>query len=128
MRVVHADDESGWRLVVRDGTNGGDVLEARKTIPFDGVRKRTTADRPFSSFTKNSTFGLSASEVVDRYERYTGADIDTCRLCSWPVNSRGDREPFKAHRFCSIHCETKFEHLRADARDAREADYEEPRQ
>lgn len=43
--------------------------------------------------------------------------------CKYPTcnNETGqqDRDDYRSSRFCSIQCETKYEHVKADARDAR---------
>ena len=33
-----------------------------------------------------------------------------------------DRDDYRAGRFCSVQCDVKYDHLKADARDARRAD------
>jgi hypothetical protein len=50
---------------------------------------------------------------------------DECRLpgCDRAPGQQA-REDYRDGRFCSIQHETKFDHLKADARDAREADRE----
>lgn len=46
-----------------------------------------------------------------------------CDTCRYPSCDRSpgqqDRDDYRAGRFCSIQCETRFEHVRADAREAR---------
>lgn len=53
----------------------------------------------------------------------TSTDEQTCRLpnCDRTRRSRGDDVDGFAARFCSTGCELKYEHLKADARDARMA-------
>ena len=76
-RVVHTDDNSGWRLIIRDSSvDGGRVVEMCKTIPYDGVLKRTTETREYVSHRKNSTFNLTVDEVLDRYEEQTGVRVE----------------------------------------------------
>lgn len=43
-------------------------------------------------------------------------------------NPRGmqDRDDYRSNTFCSVQCELKHEHVKADARDARRADMEGP--
>jgi hypothetical protein len=49
-------------------------------------------------------------------------DRDTCRMpgCDRPPGQQ-DRDDYR-QRFCSIQCDVKMEHLKADARDARRAE------
>lgn len=50
-------------------------------------------------------------------------DSDTCRIPSCDrAPGTQDREEYRAARFCSIQCETKYDHLQTDARDARRAE------
>lgn len=71
--IIHADDESDWRLIIRESNMTGEqVLEAAKPIPYDGVLRRSTEARQYVSYRKNSTFNLSVEEVLDRYEEQTG--------------------------------------------------------
>lgn len=46
---------------------------------------------------------------------------DQCRYpsCSTPTRDRGDGVDGYAARFCSTRCELKYDHIRADAKDAR---------
>lgn len=48
---------------------------------------------------------------------------DTCRhpSCHNPTGEQ-DRDDYNKNRFCSIQCETSFEHLKMDAKEAREDD------
>lgn len=121
--VVHNDDKSDWRLVVRESNRTGkSVIEAAKPIPYDGVLRRTTEERQYVSHRKNSTFNLSVSEVIERYEETTGADIKRCVMCKeWPTGAQED-ENYLSRRFCSLPCEVKYDHVKADARDARAAE------
>jgi len=52
----------------------------------------------------------------------------TCKrpTCSNPVGQQ-DRDDYRSGKFCSIQCEVKHEHVKADARDARHAEREEAR-
>lgn len=45
---------------------------------------------------------------------------DTCRLPTCD-NSPGeqDRDDYNSRKFCSVQCEVKFDHIKADADDAR---------
>lgn len=49
---------------------------------------------------------------------------DHCRLpgCSRDPGTADHQDYYNDSKFCSQQCETKFEHLRADARDAERAD------
>lgn len=44
-------------------------------------------------------------------------------VCRYPSCDNGpgeqDRDDYDARRFCSVPCQLKYEHVRADARDAR---------
>lgn len=53
---------------------------------------------------------------------------DTCRMpnCDRTPGEQ-DGEQYRAHRFCSVQCDVKYDHLKADARDARAADMEAER-
>lgn len=44
---------------------------------------------------------------------------DTCRRsnCTNPTGQQ-DRDDYNQRRYCSVQCETKHEHIKADARDA----------
>jgi hypothetical protein len=55
-------------------------------------------------------------------------DRDTCRMpdCDRPPGQQ-DRDDYRARRFCSVQCETKHDHLQADAADARRAAEPDPR-
>jgi len=46
---------------------------------------------------------------------------DTCRLpgCDQPPGYEDDDDPYRSARFCCIFHEVKYEHLKADAEDAR---------
>jgi len=48
---------------------------------------------------------------------------DTCRYpsCSNAPGAQ-DRADYNARRYCSIQCQTKHEHIKADARDAKRHD------
>jgi len=71
--LIHKDDDTNWRLVIRDSSMTGEKeLEAALTIPYDGVLVRSTETRNYVSHRKNSTFNLSVSEVLDHYESKTG--------------------------------------------------------
>jgi len=71
--LIHKDDKTNWRLVIRDSNMTGEKeLEAALTIPYDGVLVRSTEKRNYVSYRKNSTFNLSVSEVLDHYEAKTG--------------------------------------------------------
>lgn len=119
--VVHDDENSDWKLLVRESNRTGEVIiQAAKPIPYDGVLYLSSEERKHVSYRKNSTFNLDVSEVIDRYEDKTGADIRTCNMCSWPVGTQ-DRDDYRARSFCSIECETKWNHVKDDARDARAA-------
>jgi len=50
---------------------------------------------------------------------------DTCKrsTCSNPVGQQ-DRDDYRSGSFCSVQCEVKYEHVKADARDARRAEQE----
>lgn len=65
------DEDGDWKLVRRD--NG--ILEARKPIPFDGVRKYSTERRGYVSYRTNSEFNLSEDEVLTRYRQQTGREV-----------------------------------------------------
>lgn len=47
-------------------------------------------------------------------------DTKTCRhpRCSTPVGQQ-DRGDYRSHRYCSVQCDVKHDHIKADARDAR---------
>ncbi|AFH22142.1 hypothetical protein OSG_eHP18_00160 [environmental Halophage eHP-18] len=49
-----------------------------------------------------------------------GGEPDECKYpsCSREVGQQ-DRDDYRARSFCSVQCETKHEHIKADARDAR---------
>lgn len=48
-----------------------------------------------------------------------------CRMmgCDRPRGEQ-DRDDYNDHKFCSVQCQVKYEHIRADARDAERADRE----
>jgi hypothetical protein len=121
-------DGTGWVLRTRESERTGErVLEACKRVPYDGVLYYTTETRQHVSYRKNSQYNLSASDVIDHYEAKTGASVQTCKLCSWPVGSRGDSDTvYRERRFCSPQCDVKYDHLKADAdaADARRAERE----
>ena len=50
---------------------------------------------------------------------------DTCRMpnCDRPTGEQ-DGATYRKSRFCSAACDVKYDHLKADARDARAADME----
>jgi len=50
---------------------------------------------------------------------------DTCRLPTCD-NSPGeqDRDDYNSRMFCSVRCELKYDHIKADARDAERAERE----
>jgi len=123
--IIHNAEDSAWRLVVRESTvDGKTVVEMCKTIPYDGVLKRTTETREYVSHRKNSTYNLSVSEVLERYEEQTGADVRRCKMCKeWPVGAQEDGN-YRSGRFCSVACEVKYDHLKDDARDAARAQQE----
>ena len=52
---------------------------------------------------------------------------DTCRMpnCTNPTGQQ-DRDDYRTTRFCSVQCDTKYDHLKADARDARREPEPEP--
>jgi len=54
-------------------------------------------------------------------------DRDTCRRhgCDRDPGQQ-DRADYSARRFCSVQCQTKHEHIKADARDARRDPEPEP--
>jgi len=76
--VVHTagDAPTDWALVVRDG---GEVLEARCRVPYDGDLRYSTEERS-NSPRKNSDFALSVETVVDRYLRESGASAPRALL------------------------------------------------
>jgi len=117
--MTHVLDRAGdkptdWRLQVRDGN-----LEAARMVPHDGTLRYTTQERDHVSYRKDSVFNLSDAEVVDQYEAKTGRSVSRCKrsTCSQPAGMQ-DRDDYRS-RFCSVQCETKHEHVKADARDAR---------
>jgi hypothetical protein len=71
--VVHSagDAPTDWALVVRAD---GEVLEARRRVPYDGVLRFSTAARP-NSRRKNSQFRLTVAEVVDTYRERADVDL-----------------------------------------------------
>lgn len=107
------DNPTDWRLQIRDGN-----LEAARQIPHDGTLRYTTEERDHVSYRKDSVFNLSDAEVVDQYETKTGRSVSRCKrsTCSKPAGMQ-DRDDYRT-RFCSVQCETKHEHIKADARDA----------
>jgi len=123
--TVHNDDGTDWKLLARESNRTGEwVLEAAKPIPYDGVLYLSTETRRRVSYRKNSQYNLDVSEVVARYEDKTGAEIRTCKMCSWPVGSHDPDGAFRSGRFCSVKCDVKHDHIKADARDARMAEGE----
>lgn len=113
-RIIHQDgnEHTDWRLQVRDGN-----LEAARQVPYDGTHRFTTEERQYVSQRKNSMFNCDPEEVVAFYEDKTGADIDTCKMCSWPTGSRPRANTtFRDNTFCSVQCEVKHEHIKAEAR------------
>jgi len=78
-RVVDAegDEKIDWRLVVTDGG----AVEARKMIPFDGVRRFSTVDRR-NRLDKTSEFGLDVATVIDRYHARAGTATPRPQLAS----------------------------------------------
>lgn len=47
---------------------------------------------------------------------------DTCRRPTCDRDAGTDDGNYNARKFCSAKCEVKFEHIRADARDAERAE------
>jgi len=122
--TVHNDDGTDWKLLAHESDRTEEwVLEAAKPIPYDGVLYLSTETRQHVSYRKNSQYNLDVSEVVSRYEDKTGAEIQTCKMCSWPVGSHDPDATFRSGRFCSVKCDVKYDHIKADA-DA--AEREEP--
>jgi hypothetical protein len=74
--VIHqeSDTPTDWSLVVR-----GDVLEARKQVPYDGTLRFSSADRP-NSPRQNSQFRLDAGDVVDQYLLKADTDLPRALL------------------------------------------------
>lgn len=61
--IEDAGDDDYTLLVTDDGE-----LEARKRIPFDGVRRYTTATRPLPTGRRTeSQFALDVDNVLDQY-------------------------------------------------------------
>lgn len=53
---------------------------------------------------------------------------ETCRRSTCEREpGQQDREDYNARLFCSVQCETRHEHIKADARDARRDAEPEPR-
>lgn len=52
---------------------------------------------------------------------------ETCRMpgCERPPGEEDSASPHRTASFCSVQCEVKYEHIKADAEDARLADMEE---
>lgn len=65
-------ERTDWRLVV---TDDGDV-EARRTVPYDGVRRLSTEDRRYVSYRSNSLFNLTPRQVVKHYCGTADTDRD----------------------------------------------------
>ena len=73
--VIHEDEQTNWRLVMRDSTVPGEKkleLEATLPIPYDGVLVRSTETQSYVSSRKNSTYNLTVEQVLDHYEAKTG--------------------------------------------------------
>ena len=53
----------------------------------------------------------------------------TCKYptCTNDVGQQ-DRDDYRDSRFCSIHCQTKYEHVKADAKDAERMERERANQ
>jgi hypothetical protein len=65
-------ENTDWRLV----RTADDELEARKTIPYDGVRTYSTASRGYVSYRKSSRYNLDACDVLELYADATGRNPD----------------------------------------------------
>jgi hypothetical protein len=53
---------------------------------------------------------------------------DTCRYPSCDREpGQQDRDGYRTRSFCSARCEVRYDHLKADARDAQRADEEDRR-
>jgi hypothetical protein len=71
--IIDDAGEDDYTLLV---TESGDV-EARKRIPYDGVRYYTTRTRGLSTGSRTqSQYGLSVDAVIDRYLSQSGANRD----------------------------------------------------
>lgn len=115
--VVHDDEGSDWKLLAQESNRTSEwVLQATKPVPYDGVLYLSSEERQYVSYRKNSRFNLNVPEVIELYEEKTGADIQTCKMCSWPVGSRDDRDDYRTSRFCSVQCDVKYDHIKADVR------------
>ena len=68
-RVVDDAGDGDYTLIV---TDEGD-LDARKRIPYDGIRHYSTASRALPSGRRTaSEFGLSVDDVLDQYAERSG--------------------------------------------------------
>lgn len=76
-------ENTDWRLVRTDD----DELEARKTIPYDGVRVYSTASRGYVSYRKSSRYNLDATRVLELYADATGRNPDVPTTVSEAVLS-----------------------------------------
>lgn len=71
--IDDAGDDDYTLLVTDDG-----AVEARKRMPYDGVRYYTTATRDLPTGRRTqSQYGLSVDEVIDRF--LSRATTDTAR-------------------------------------------------
>jgi len=71
--IIDDAGEDDYTLLVTDSAN----VEARKRIPYDGVRYYTTQSRglPTGGRTQ-SRYGLSVDDVIDTYLRRSGTDLN----------------------------------------------------
>jgi hypothetical protein len=81
------DHTTDWQLVVTaDG-----VVEARRTVPYDGVRYYSTEERPTSP-TANSQFGLTAATVINQFLSVADVDMDRQALRERVADARAGWE------------------------------------
>jgi hypothetical protein len=74
--VEDAGEDDYTLLVTEDGE-----LEARKRIPFDGVRRYTTAGRPLPTGRRTqSQFALDVDNVLDQYVARSGTQTPRATL------------------------------------------------
>jgi len=71
--IIDDAGEDDYTLLV---TDSGDI-EARKRIPYDGVRYYSTRTRGFSTGSRTqSQYGLTVDAVIDRYLSQSGTSRD----------------------------------------------------
>jgi hypothetical protein len=92
--IIDDAGENDYSLLVTESGN----VEARKRIPYNGVRYYTTASRglPTGRRTK-SQYALSVDDVIDKFLARSGTDLDRPTLAEQVAQAlrevHEDREP-----------------------------------